>query len=244
MILCAASLLCLPPSPRWLTLHGRHAEAEAAWDKLGVGRAEREKVELESGAQEAAAPTEKPKESIRHKLFDIFSKDVRSRTALVVFMMGMQQLSGIDGVLYVCHTRIITSISLLSALTSIAVRASVVPAGRTRLLGIKFLRIRHFSTRYFLRDDSRIDLRRQMGPPRQRRLRRHRAGNCHVPHRRIIRGQCRARVLWSWTLGRHCLHLRLYCRFLHDMGRQHQNLCARDPSESDPRVGNHSRPFC
>lgn len=40
-------------------------------------------------------------QSVKDKLFDIFSKDVRTRTALAVFLMGMQQLSGIDGVLYV-----------------------------------------------------------------------------------------------------------------------------------------------
>ncbi|KAJ5137134.1 hypothetical protein N7448_005688 [Penicillium atrosanguineum] len=106
-------LFFLPPSPRWLTLHGRRQEAEQAWDKLGVSHAEREKVELESEGVDVTAPTDKsqaretvvvitqkPKPSVMDKLFDIFSKDVRSRTALVVFMMGMQQLSGIDGVLY------------------------------------------------------------------------------------------------------------------------------------------------
>lgn len=102
MVLCAASLLFLPASPRWLTLHHRRAEAEEAWEKLGVSHAEREKVELESVTQRRTAPVEKAKERTMHKLLDIFSKDVRARTALVVFMMGMQQLSGIDGVLYVC----------------------------------------------------------------------------------------------------------------------------------------------
>jgi hypothetical protein len=38
---------------------------------------------------------------MKHKLLDIFSEDVRARTALAVFLMAMQQLSGIDGVLYV-----------------------------------------------------------------------------------------------------------------------------------------------
>lgn len=103
MILCAASLFCLPPSPRWLTLHGRQAEAEEAWEKLGVSRVEREKVELESEVPELSTPGRKAKPSIMNKLLDIFSKDVRARTALVVFMMAMQQLSGIDGVLYVRH---------------------------------------------------------------------------------------------------------------------------------------------
>ncbi|KAJ5577484.1 uncharacterized protein N7459_006448 [Penicillium hispanicum] len=100
MVLSVASLLLLPPSPRWLTLHGRHAEATAAWDKLGVSHAEREKVELETVTPEDPAAAHKPKQGTMDKLLDIFSKDVRSRTALAVFMMAAQQLSGIDGVLY------------------------------------------------------------------------------------------------------------------------------------------------
>lgn len=107
MLLCVSSFFLLPPSPRWLTLHGRRSEAEEAWDKLGVSHAEREKVELEAETPEAA-PVHKPKQSVMDKLFDIFSKDVRARTALVVFMMGMQQLSGIDGVLYVGHPQALT----------------------------------------------------------------------------------------------------------------------------------------
>jgi DNA-directed RNA polymerase III subunit RPC2 len=114
-----AALLWLVPSPRWLTLHGRQAEAARTWDLLGVSPAEREKVEIEqdrgtpleiqvsrevisipSVTQTAPATKERMK-AIKDKLLDIFSKDVRSRTALAVFLMGMQQLSGIDGVLYV-----------------------------------------------------------------------------------------------------------------------------------------------
>ena len=38
--------LWLTPSPRWLTLHGRTAEAAATWDILGVSHAEREKIEI------------------------------------------------------------------------------------------------------------------------------------------------------------------------------------------------------
>ncbi|KAJ5179529.1 hypothetical protein N7492_002739 [Penicillium capsulatum] len=100
MILSVASLLLLPASPRWLTLHGREAEAAQAWDDLGVSHAEREKVELEVTTREVDATVEEDKGERMHKLLDIFSKDVRSRTALAVFMMAMQQLSGIDGVLY------------------------------------------------------------------------------------------------------------------------------------------------
>jgi DNA-directed RNA polymerase III subunit RPC2 len=111
----------LVPSPRWLAIHGRKVEADAAWDLLGVSHAEREKSEIEQDRRsvvqgpvsQVIAVTNVPSmdtsvtapqagdRSVKHKLFDIFSKDVRARTGLAVFLMAMQQLSGIDGVLYV-----------------------------------------------------------------------------------------------------------------------------------------------
>ncbi|XHF98321.1 hypothetical protein AWENTII_001877 [Aspergillus wentii] len=98
------SLLWLTPSPRWLTLHGRHAEAAETWDLLGVGQAEREKVEIEQTREETQTEStvtgpsdDAPK---KHDFFEVFSRDVRARTALALFLMAMQQLSGIDGVLY------------------------------------------------------------------------------------------------------------------------------------------------
>ncbi|KAL4749042.1 hypothetical protein BDW72DRAFT_195188 [Aspergillus terricola var. indicus] len=120
LLFSAAASLWLVPSPRWLTIHGRKEEANAVWDLLGVSHAEREKSEMEQDrgsviqgpvSQEVAVTNVSSMDltvttpqvgdkSIKHKLFDIFSKDVRSRTALAVFLMAMQQLSGIDGVLY------------------------------------------------------------------------------------------------------------------------------------------------
>lgn len=101
MILSVLSLMLLPPSPRWLTLHGHQDEADAVWDMLGVSHAEREKVELQVAVEEVPAERDESDDNKTHKLFEIFQKDVRGRTALAVFLMGVQQLSGIDGVLYV-----------------------------------------------------------------------------------------------------------------------------------------------
>lgn len=105
------SVIWLVPSPRWLTLRGRHAEATAAWDFLEVSNAEREKVEVEvrvepvlpdsQGSPQAIEPLVAVDATKTHSFFDVFKRDVRTRTALAAFLMGMQQLSGIDGVLYV-----------------------------------------------------------------------------------------------------------------------------------------------
>ena len=106
MAFSAASLLWLVSSPRWLILRGRQSEAAAAWDVLGVGHAEREKAEVQSSVEgtinqvhSTSISTDSP--ATKSGFLDVFSRDVRMRTGLAVFMMGMQQLSGIDGVLYV-----------------------------------------------------------------------------------------------------------------------------------------------
>ena len=103
-------LLYLPPSPRWLRLHGRDAEADAAWATLGVKMEDRQRIEedLEQGVfstNDTGSTTSSPptqaleNEKQRHgSFFDIFERDVRSRTGLAVFLMGFLQLSGIDAV--------------------------------------------------------------------------------------------------------------------------------------------------
>jgi hypothetical protein len=86
------TLLFSPESPRWLSSCGKHKEALSVWEQLGVGSAEREKSE-ENGIPEPVKMKD---------ILSIFGKNARRQTALGVFLMGMQQLSGIDGVLYVC----------------------------------------------------------------------------------------------------------------------------------------------
>ncbi len=118
VIFSVSAFLWLIPSPRWLSIRGRRAEASAAWDKLGIGHAEREKAQVEqstelrgtSGSTEAinqpdiAAAASSEDRPIKDSFLDVFKRDVRTRTGLAIFLMGMQQLSGIDGVLYVYLT--------------------------------------------------------------------------------------------------------------------------------------------
>ena len=88
----------LPHSPRWLHHVGRHDEARAAWERLGVAGADVEKTE--QVAQREAAE----QGSFWTEVGQMWKKGVRGRTFLGVFLQAMQQASGIDGVLYVSNT--------------------------------------------------------------------------------------------------------------------------------------------
>ncbi|PYI00271.1 hypothetical protein BO78DRAFT_412411 [Aspergillus sclerotiicarbonarius CBS 121057] len=127
ILFSAAAFLWLAESPRWLTLHNRPDDATRAWDHLQVSATDREDlVEEEEYIHEEAithplaptgsilAPNTLDQVVSRHShrsrstgkkgheatLFDAFKPDVRSRTLLGLFLMGMQQMAGIDGVLY------------------------------------------------------------------------------------------------------------------------------------------------
>ena len=103
------STLWLVPSRRWLILRGRQSEVSAAWDVLSVEHTEREKAEVElqvnATRQQDASSMRAPDSKTKHRFFDVFAQDVRSRTILAVFLLDMQQLSGIDGVLYVSSSK-------------------------------------------------------------------------------------------------------------------------------------------
>ncbi|KAI5207499.1 general substrate transporter [Aureobasidium subglaciale] len=100
----------LPESPRWLKSKGRMEDTHDAWDRLGLADVEREKNEQQNqnlNIQEPESLALTPIRS-RQSVHDpqhtswlaVFAKDARKRTFLGCFVMGMQQLSGIDGVLY------------------------------------------------------------------------------------------------------------------------------------------------
>ena len=88
----AASCVYLPVSPRWLMFRNRRDEALRTCERLGLSRVEIEKDILRPGGQ-ANTPTK----GVLH----IFQKPYRMRTTLALFILGMVQLSGIDGVIYV-----------------------------------------------------------------------------------------------------------------------------------------------
>lgn len=145
MILSCLSVFLLPETPQWLGLHGKYSLAEETWDKLGVTPEEREKVEvtvqINELESESPGTASKGKNTIQ-KLLDVFSKDVRGRTVLAVFLMGMQQMSGIDGVLYVSSNNFSSSITTNP---TELVCTPALPTSRSCLIGSKLFGVWCFS---------------------------------------------------------------------------------------------------
>lgn len=93
-VVLAASCAILPESPRWLMLHGRRTDALKSLERLNFSMVEAEKDILRPQEQG-------PSLSGWQGFLLLFRRGYRSRTILALFVLGMVQLSGIDGVLYV-----------------------------------------------------------------------------------------------------------------------------------------------
>ncbi|PLB50107.1 putative transporter [Aspergillus steynii IBT 23096] len=111
-LLTVLATFYLPESPRWLTHRGRHVEAEAAWVALQVGDVDRGgdfSDGLHSHPDEGTSSDENLSRWERargqyhlavRKLKQIMGPGSRRQALLGIFVMSMQQLSGIDGILY------------------------------------------------------------------------------------------------------------------------------------------------
>lgn len=87
----------LPESPRWLMSRGDQVGALGSVRRLDFSMVEAEREFLGSGRAAEQRPSLSPWQSFKL----LFKRGYRSRTVLALFVLGMVQLSGIDGVLYV-----------------------------------------------------------------------------------------------------------------------------------------------
>ena len=94
-IVLAISCFYLPPSPRWLFVNDRREDAMRSLARLDIPRIE---VERDMSKLTARSASEL---STWQGIRSIFQRKYRLRTILGLFVLGMVQLSGIDGVLYV-----------------------------------------------------------------------------------------------------------------------------------------------
>ncbi|KAK0458443.1 general substrate transporter [Desarmillaria tabescens] len=86
-----------PHSPRWLKLVNRHRDVDEAKRRLGVAG---------TNAEDNSVDTEIPnvRGNLGQDIKNLWRKDIRMRTLFCVFIMAIQQLSGIDAVLYYAPT--------------------------------------------------------------------------------------------------------------------------------------------
>ncbi|KAI4923572.1 uncharacterized protein J4E92_007546 [Alternaria infectoria] len=121
----AAGSFFLPESPRWLILHGQRLRAMQELKKLDFEAVEAEKDVLRP--TDNASPEEQV--GILQGLRLIFKREYRSQTWLAVFILSFVQLSGIDGVLYVCspHPKARTCFNKLTPLRSTPRPSSLKP---------------------------------------------------------------------------------------------------------------------
>ncbi|KAF7517721.1 hypothetical protein G7054_g13714 [Neopestalotiopsis clavispora] len=119
-VLFIASCMVIPDSPRWLMLHGRRQDALVALDWLDFSMIEAERDFLTATEQRSSL-------SLWQSLVLLFRRGYRSRTILALFVLGMVQLSGIDGVLYAGLSSSTASF-LASGVSAILMLAISIPA--------------------------------------------------------------------------------------------------------------------
>ncbi|KAF8954532.1 general substrate transporter [Flammula alnicola] len=109
-VMCASLAMVvpfLPHSPRWLVHVGRIDEAKAVMRRLGLDEDELALTAYVPAGTEAVEAPREEKEGWRKNIDHFkaaFSADLRGRTILALFMLGVQQLVGIDGVLFYAPT--------------------------------------------------------------------------------------------------------------------------------------------
>ncbi|KAJ2892809.1 putative polyol transporter 2-like protein 1 [Zalerion maritima] len=94
----ALACLCLPDSPRWYVLRGQRGKAVNALEWLGLPAGETDFMNV--GVNGTSEGAHQPSLGYLQSTLLLFRRGYRARTFLALFVLGLIQLSGIDGVLY------------------------------------------------------------------------------------------------------------------------------------------------
>lgn len=220
----------LPESPRWLLLMDRRADAIRPLERLQFSMVEAERDFL-------SATDTRPTLTLWQSYVLIFRRHYRARTILGLFVLGMVQLSGIDGVIYVSRT----SSHLCEDLANLGpVRTHPLRAGRPRLEHGRLPCLRHLLNTHPRRHDPRPPNGRQMGPQDICHQRRHRPRRVHATHRVPLRRRRRTPQR-RHALGRHRRRLRLWHDLLRYVGYRRQDIRQRDTAVTHAWRGELSR---
>ncbi|KAI1177949.1 general substrate transporter [Nemania sp. FL0916] len=94
----AIACCLLPKSPRWLIARNQREAAQANMKRLDF---EQEDILLDLFTRDTEVSQSEQQPSLSSRdIMNVFSKQYRFRTGLALFILGMIQLSGIDGVLF------------------------------------------------------------------------------------------------------------------------------------------------
>ncbi|PBK87572.1 general substrate transporter [Armillaria gallica] len=96
-VIVAVGTPFFPHSPRWLRIANRHRDVEETKRRLGIAGASAEDYSVDTVIPNVRGHFGKD-------LKNLWAKDIRMRTLFCVFIMAIQQLSGIDAVLYYAPT--------------------------------------------------------------------------------------------------------------------------------------------
>lgn len=222
----ALACLLLPASPRWLLLNDKPQIAMRNLKKLDLTEDElliNSDVPLDNN-EGVNSGRPQPQTSLSWRaVSDLFRKEYRFRTTLALFILGMVQLCGIDGVLYVYYP--VPCYYHNHSLTTLPVRPDALRTSRpSRFDGIISC-IRCLCDTYVPNIYPGFPDSGQVRSPNYGHLGRPASDVLHACYRMLVCLQQRHSWQGSGTLGRHRAHIRLCAGVCVHLGHCWQDLC-------------------
>ena len=239
----AIATYLLPSSPRWLLQKAQPEKARESLQQLGLTDDELS-LELRPNELQEREQSTTPRAGdgagtlSSNVMLELFSKEYRFRTILALFILGMVQLCGIDGVLYVCSSIPKPQNHRVTYHYPRPVRPDPVRPSRSRQrhrLLRRLRRLRPVDVRHL---DPRLPDRGRLRPPQHRRCWRRPAVRVYARDRRdLLDLRAGRRGHRGAPLGHHRADFPFCVDLRRDVGDCRQDLCVGDPAGADARDG-------